>query len=205
MQPILIKKSETDLKHQYAYIKERDQSLSFQTHKRPVIIFLCLSLGYLALMFLTAADHWISLKGITSLWMVLFWLVSLVCLLWWLISIWNRNKRFSRIIANALKEKQDYCLSFDEEKMTIHGPDFKHEFRWSYFKSYLESSSAIFIFHDNTLEFYAFGPEEIGAQNLLELKRIVKEKLIHMDVYDTDTADGKSGQAAIPGHPPAAV
>lgn len=69
-------------------------------------------------------------------------------------------------------------MSFSEEGLIFGSEDFKAEFNWSHYFSYLETPTVILLFAKRaTYDFTSFSAYEIGADNLEQLKTIVRGKL----------------------------
>jgi hypothetical protein len=94
----------------------------------------------------------------------------------------RRNSSIEKVIQSKMNEDRDYVVSFDDDHFFIRSNDFKLELDWNYFKAYLESEKAIFLFPEGSLyDAYSFTENEIGDENLANLRKIVKGKLTQLE------------------------
>jgi hypothetical protein len=134
-------------------------------------------------MLVTGSNAFITLKAVSSVLIAIIWIVSFTYFIWIGYRFVKRNSSIEQLIQTKLNEDRDYVMSFDEEHFRIRSKDFKLELDWSYFKAYLESERAVFLFPEGSLyNAYSFTGNEIGEENLENLRRIVKRKLTLLEV-----------------------
>ncbi len=178
MEKILIKKSLNDLEHQYNFLKNLENSLDYKSNKLALIWIVSPTIAYLCLIFFTDSNSFVTLKAIFSVLIVLFWIVLILIAFWIGIKSMKRNSIFKELIREKLNEEKEYFLSFDEEKFILQTSEYNLELEWNFFKAYLESDIAIFIFPEGPLHnAHSYSPNEIGQNNFEELRRIVKIKI----------------------------
>lgn len=182
MQQILIRKSAPDIEHQFRFLWSLENAYYYRDHRKALTILAGVTLAFLCLMFFTNSETLVTLKAVSSILFILIWVGSLAYALWIFVRVWNRYNWIKKIINEKQREEKDYYLSFDDQKLIVRAPDMKLELEWTFFKAYLENQVAIFLFPEGSLySAYSFSPNEIGEQNLLELKEIAKRKLTPLE------------------------
>ncbi len=179
MQPILIKRSRADLIRQFDFLKKFENSKYLQTYKPWILNILGLTILEFIFFFFTDKDNFVTLKAITFSLICLIWVIASIYSTWFFLTrIKRRDNKIKSVINTSLTDRTEYYISFDQDKLVISSAASKTEMEWSYFKGYMENNSSIFLFPEGSIySCYSFSSEEIGQQNVDNLKNISKSKL----------------------------
>jgi hypothetical protein len=178
MAAVLLKQSETDLRHQYGLVRKMENLLLFGSFRRIGYPVLYITGSYLLFYWLTDAKSFIIVKGVAFLLVTLMWVMFLGYSVWFIIKLQNRNRWFEKQIKDKLTKGNEYYMSFDDEHLNLQTLDLKLELNWSYFTFYAESPTTIFLFPKGPLHsLYSFSVSEVGETDFEVLKSTVQQKV----------------------------
>ncbi len=178
MQAILINRTKSDLKRQFKFLKQLENSFELDQRRLYISVLIGLTLAIFLLLTFTDINSLITFKAISFVLICLLWILAIVYSISFYIKRWRRNKWISNAIEETLKKNQKDYITFDEEFFSYGSEDFKTELNWTYFKAYLEDKDSIYLFPLGTIyQCHSFSSYEIGEDNLVQLKNIAKSKI----------------------------
>ena len=185
MQPILLKKVDSEIRKQYAFLRKLDKSLTIEIPRSVSLFYVLTTIGFILLYTVTDANSFIVLKGASFILIGLMWLTAVIIILWLFIKIHRHSRLVDSLMQAALNTEIEYYITFDEDKLTFITNEVKTEVVWSYWHGYAEVEEMLVLFVKGYLySTNTFSDAEIGLENLEQLKAIVRRKVIKLDDKD---------------------
>ena len=170
-----------DLKNQLSFLIRKEFELSYSKYLKVLYCFLGITIGILALMFLTNPDSLVTLKVMSIVVLVPIWTLGFTLLLIILIELYERFS-WRRSVIKTKESSTPFLFSFDNEALSFVTEDFRSDIKWGYYKYYAENKNSIFMFPEKSLyEAIFYSKTELGQENYEALCSIAASKLIALD------------------------
>ncbi len=183
MHQIPVNSLKEDVQRQYAFLKRYENSFRAPLHKKIALIFIILAFVVIGIFILTPANSLVTIKALSFTFLSIMSGCLVIYSSWYLIKISKRNSLLEKLINANFKTNVQYFLEFDDENITYITQDSKTSHKWTYYKGYLEDTSAVFLFNSRWIYSCVFFTSiEIGTDNLERLKEIVKMKIPKLDL-----------------------